>query len=575
MENGSVRWILCAFFLAAVSGCKAYYSDVDSRIEQRAAQPIDVMPAMLEKLPAPMEETKKRASFGQPTAMELGAVKNTPALGFVPVASEKEKTPPAKEQKENEMMKRLEFKESVLGWKIPDIKLPPRNVPEKDYEAAIKKQFPPLPAMPKLPEAQMGPEGRALTLAQLQEIALRMNPKIRQAHLKVEAARGAALQAGLYPNPSFGYEASAIAQGNQDGQRSPGQQGGFVEQTIVTMGKRTLARQAALRDVQIMEQNLRQAESDLQSQVRSGYFAVLSAREHYRVIKGLTELTDELFSVLLAQMRGGEVAAYEPMQIRVLAMQARGTLTLAQNRYLAAWRVLAATLGVPDMPLTALEGRIDMAVPHFEHDQVLAHVLKYHTDVISAQLGVERSSLLVRLAEVQPYPDVTVHAAFQKDYTTPPFGTITNVTVALPFPLYDRNQGNIQAARALWRKAVDDNQRVRNDLTARTAEAFERYDNNRKLLDMYKKDILPNQVQAFRAALARHAALGGVSYNDVVTSQQTLATLINSYLGALNDQWTSVVDISNLLQTNDLFQTQPLDEVAPIPDVYEIYQKRP
>ena len=104
------------------------------------------------------------------------------------------------------------------------------------------------------------------------------------------------------------------------------------------------------------------------------------------------------------------------------------------------------------------------------------------------------------------------------------------------------------------------------------ADAFERYDNNRTLLELYKKDILPNQVQAFRAAVARHAAVAdkSVSYNDVVTAQQTLATLINSYLGALNDQWTSVVDIAHLLQTRDLFQMQPFDEVAPVPDIEEI-----
>ena len=76
---------------------------------------------------------------------------------------------------------------------------------------------------------------------------------------------------------------------------------------------------------------------------------------------------------------------------------------------------------------------------------------------------------------------------------------------------------------------------------------------------MYQQQMLPNQVQAFRAAVARHAAGGdkNVSYNDIVTVQQSMASLINSYLGVLNDQWASVVDIASLTQTRDLFQTQP------------------
>jgi cobalt-zinc-cadmium efflux system outer membrane protein len=414
-------------------------------------------------------------------------------------------------------------------------------------------------------------------VSDLQQIALRTNPLLRQAHLDIDAARGLALQAKLYPNPSIGYEASTVGQGNTDGNRSPGQQGGFYEQQIVTMGKLTLAHHAALRDVQINEQRLRQTEADVQAQVRAGYFAVLSAQKNYETTRSLAKLTDELYNVLLAQLRAGEVAAYEPMQIRVLAVQARASLIQSQNRYLSAWKQLAAVMGTPTLPLTAVAGKIDMSVPQFEHDRVLEYVLANHSDVQTAQLAVEKNRFLARLAEVQPYPDLTVHAAFQKDYTTPPFGTVANITVGLPFPLWNRNQGSIQAAQSQLQRALYEDQRVRNELTGKVAEAFERYQNNRALLKMYKDQILPNQVQAFRAAVARHAALGAeagkVSYNDLVTSQQTLASLINNYLVALNDQWTSVVDISHLLQTRDLFQNQPLEEMAPVPEMHEIMRR--
>ena len=557
-----MRWFLCASVLALFAGCRAYSLDIDDRIDERAAQPIDERPVEKPKQP----EMPKQQPVSSPS-LQAQLLPPTPALiELVSATKEGNDT-----KKQPNMMQRLEFKEELLGIKIDDIRIPP-NTQKKEFEAAIKKYFPPLPAPAILPEASPGPNGRPLTLTDLQQIAVRANPKIRQAHLDIESARGVALQAGLYPNPNIAYEGSAIGQGNQDGQRSPGQQGGFIEQTIVVAGKKTIARDAALRDVQIAGQHLKQAESDLQSQVRAGYFAVLSARENYRVVRGLTGLTDELLSILLGQLRVGEVAAaFEPMQIRVLAMQSRQTLVIARNRYVSAWKQLAANLGTPEMPLTELEGRIDMPVPHFNRDQVLAYVLANHTDVISAQFGVDKNRLLTRLAEVQPYPDVTLHTGFQKDYTTPPFGSIANVTVSVPFPLWDRNQGNIQSARALLRRAMEDHLRVRNDLTARTAEAFERYDNNAALLEMYKKNILPNQVQAFRAALTRHFFVGGASYLDVVNSQQTLASLIGNYLTALNEQWTAVVDIANLLQTPDLFQTHSVDPVAPIPDINEIF----
>ncbi len=554
-----MRWILCASVLAGLSGCHAYTLDIDGRIAQRAAQPIDVQTPKGETLPPPV-----KATFGVPQTDG-----NVEAAVHLIQGEPKERDKTVKG-----IIDRIQAPRDLIGFEVEDIKLAPPKATPKEKEEAIKKQFPALKAMPKLPEAQIGPEGRPFSLSDLQQIALRTNPLIRQAHFDVEAARGLALQAKLYPNPTLGYEASTIGQVNTDGQRSPGQQGAFFEQTIVTMGKLRLAHEAGLRDVQISEQKLKQAEADVQAQVRKDYFAVLSAQKNFETTKALTQMTDELYNVLLLQLTAGEVAAYEPMQIRVLANQARNALTLAHNRYSAAWKQLAATLGTPGMPLTAVAGRIDMPVPHFEHDQVLAYVLSNHTDVVAVQYAIERTRLLARLAEVQPFPDVTLHVAFQKDYTTPPFGTVTNVNVGVPFPLFNRNQGNIQAMRAQVGKAMDDNLRVRNDLTRKVADVFERYDNNRQILDMYRKEILPNQVQAFRAAVVRHAAVAdkSVSYNDLVTSQQTLAGLITSYLGALGDQWTAVVDIGNLLQTRDLFQTQGLDEVAPIPDVEEIFR---
>jgi cobalt-zinc-cadmium efflux system outer membrane protein len=561
-----MRRLVCASVMFAMTGCHALYTNVDSRVEQRAAHPIDVLPTHLDPaqptqtlLEHPSDKAAPRVGLGSPEGPD----------NLMQAAAQTKQPEPGKS-----MLQLLTANEKLLGWKVPDIVLPPPGDPNR--EKAFAKYFPPLPAMPTLPEAKPAPHGRAYSLSDLQQIALRMNPLIRQAHQDIEAMRGAALQAGLYPNPSVGYEASTIGQGDNNGNRSPGQQGGYIEQTIILAGKLTLAREAALRDVQISEQKLKETEADLQAQVRAGYFAVLSAQKNFESTKALAELTDQLYNVLLLQMKAGEVAAYEPMQIRVLSMQARGALVQAHNRYVASWKQLAATLGTPGAPLTTLEGRIDMPVPHFDHDQVLRYVLANHTDIASAQFGVEKARLQARLAEVQPFPDVTVQVGLQKDYTAPPFGAVANVNVGVPIPFWNRNQGNIQTARAQLGRALQENARVQNDLTSKVAEAFQRYENNRVLLAMYKDTILPNQVQAFRAAVARHAAVGdkGVSYFDLVNSQQTLASLIRDYLGALNDQWTSVVDIAHLMQSRDLFQTQPMDAVAPIPDVYELYRER-
>src|SRR5205807_1270644 len=104
----------------------------------------------------------------------------------------------------------------------------------------------------------------------------------------VEAARGAALQAGAYPNPNFGYQWDTAGTG-----ATAGYQGAFVEQTIKTGGKLKLAQAAALMDLLNAQLALRRAQTDLTAQVRAGYFAVLVAQETIQVTGALARLTDE------------------------------------------------------------------------------------------------------------------------------------------------------------------------------------------------------------------------------------------------------------------------------------------
>src|SRR5262249_23138841 len=124
---------------------------------------------------------------------------------------------------------RLQIPPDLPRAQAPPIILPPASAPRKEKAAAIEQLYPPLPPLGPEPKPAPGPEGRALTLADLQQLAMTNSPVLRQAAADVEAARGAAVQAGTHPNPTVGYEVDQWNSG-----RTTGQQGGFVEQLIKT-----------------------------------------------------------------------------------------------------------------------------------------------------------------------------------------------------------------------------------------------------------------------------------------------------------------------------------------------------
>src|SRR6266404_6745701 len=77
-----------------------------------------------------------------------------------------------------------------------------------------------------------------MALADFEALADANNPTLKQANAFVRRSQEQARQAGLYPNPSVGYEGEQIRGGSYGG----GEQGGFVAQTIVLGGKLGLRR---------------------------------------------------------------------------------------------------------------------------------------------------------------------------------------------------------------------------------------------------------------------------------------------------------------------------------------------
>jgi cobalt-zinc-cadmium efflux system outer membrane protein len=383
-------------------------------------------------------------------------------------------------------------------------------------------------------------------LAELQRLAVDNSPALKQSAADVTAARGAAVQAGLHPNPTVGYQGDQIGSGH-----TAGQQGGFLSQTIVTNGKLGLAQAAALAEVTRTEAALQQARADLLAQVRGRYFALQTATESVRIAEEMARTADALAERQRRLLESGQpVAPHEVDQARALAATARGEVIQARNRRTAAERQLAALTGNPDLTVPAT-GPGEEAVPAVEFDELRKRILETHTELRVAAAQVERARFEVELARVTPLPNVETHTYLQYDYTThtPQFG----LQVGVALPVFDGNQGNIARAEAQFVRASHEAARVRQELTQRLTEAFERYTTGRQLLEQYRTEILPNQTKAFEGLRKRfEQEPGKVSFTEVVLGQQTLANTYAGYLTVVSAAWLAVADLGRLAQTENL-----------------------
>jgi cobalt-zinc-cadmium efflux system outer membrane protein len=549
-----IRSFCCALCVMSLAGC-CFSSRVDMEVGELAdrVDHIEIRPALdlapgattpesdtkPELLPAPAPEPEKEPGV---------SLKRDAAVQSI-VWQKVDKKPP----------ERLIDPKGLPGADVPPItKFPEDPEQKKRY---LAKLFPPLPPAPRLRPTAPGPEGMPLTLSDLQRLAVTYSPTIKNAEAAVTAAAGAVKQAGAYPNPAFFFEQDTVGTG-------PAGYNGFgIHQTVKTGNKLKLQQAAAMMDWLNARLALKRAYSDLAYQVRSNYFAVLVALEGVKINEALYRFTNDIYRYQVEWVEGQLAAPYEPLQLRPLAIQARFNLVQAQQQYLASWKQLAATLGLRDMPPSEMAGQVNMPVPVFEYNDVLARVLARHTDVLTAYNSIQKAKFNLELAKVTPVPDVDLNILAQKDTTAPPNLIVHSLQVSIPVPVFDQNIGGIRQAEGLLSQALTGPDQTRNTLTNNLADAYNRYVTARENVEIAMQQCR-DQLLAYRSLRARRDSdPTAVGFGDVVTAQQTLAGYIAGYVTALGLQWTAVNDVANLLQTDDLFGVGPRLEMGPVPDL--------
>ncbi|OHB85870.1 MAG: hypothetical protein A2V98_24875 [Planctomycetes bacterium RBG_16_64_12] len=383
-----------------------------------------------------------------------------------------------------------------------------------------------------------------MALAELEEMALQRNPTLAQAAARVEAARGNYVQVGLHPNPVAGYIGAEM--GNEG---RAGQQGGFLSQELVTAKKLQLNRSVASEEVRQAEYAWEMQRQRVLTDVRRSFYDVLVAQRTVELTEQLARLGEEGVKSVEALIRGKEVARGDLLQARIEADTANVLLERARNRYVAAWRNLAAVAGAADMAPGPLAGDVQDGLSQLTWEDTFSRLLAESPQLASAQAGVARAQAALSRQCAGRVPNVDLQGAVQYDNATQ--DTFATLQVGLPIPIYNRNQGNIRRAQAELLAAQRNVQTVRLALQQRLAVAFEQYTNARYQVDKYQHDILPNAEASLKLTNSGYRQ-GEYSYLSLLTAQRTFFQTNLTYLDALRDLRASATAIEGNLLSDSL-----------------------
>lgn len=405
---------------------------------------------------------------------------------------------------------------------------------------------------PRMGRAQERAQGALFTLEQAEKVAGESNPTLRQAEAEIRAAKARQQQAGLYPNPRVAYAGDEIRGGSVGG----GKQGFFVEQTIVTGSKLGLSREVFGKETNLAEIEAEEQRTRVQSAVRMAYLRVLAVQELLDARRDLARIAQDSVAAQRRLMNTGQADETGVLEAEVEAQRMRMAARMQENTLREEWRSLAAVMGSQEMPLQTVAGNLEINWPELNEEEAVEAIAKQSPAVRIAGAATLHAEAIVARARREAIPDVQVRGGME--YNNELLGSapyakgwegIAEVNVQLP--LFNRNQGNVAAARADVERASEEQKRIALTLRERAASVVDQYANARLMAVEYRDEILPRAKKAYGLMVDKYGLMLA-SYPRVLESQRKLYELQLEYIVALEGVWMNGIALQGYLLTDGL-----------------------
>jgi outer membrane protein, heavy metal efflux system len=408
------------------------------------------------------------------------------------------------------------------------------------------------PEYPRMGRSQESAKGALVTLEQVEKIAGELNPTLRQAEAEIRAAKARQQQSGLYPNPTVAYTGDEIRGGSVGG----GKQGFFVQQTVVTGGKLGLSREVFGKEVKLAEIEAEEQKMRVQSAVKMAFLRVLAAQELLDARRDMGTIAQDAAETQRRLMNTGQADETEVLEVEVEAQRMRMSTRMQENTLREEWRSLAAVIGQPDLPLMTVAGDLEKGWPEVNEEEVVDTIAKQSPAVRIADMAETRAQSVLGRARREAIPDIQVRGGMEYNNEllgNMPFakGWEGIAEVAVEVPLFNRNQGNVTAARADIERAGQEKKRIALTLRERAASVVDQYANARLMAVEYRDQMLPLAKKAYGLMVEKYGRMLA-SFPRVLDAQRKLYELQIEYIGALESVWTNGIALQGYLLTDGL-----------------------
>ncbi len=403
-------------------------------------------------------------------------------------------------------------------------------------------------------DAQSATPPDTLTFSEAVQRAQSSNPALRAAGFEKEATEAIVSQSGRLGNPTLHFETENLgASGSETTQATL-----VLSQPIELGGDRSARRAVAQADVDLATSALDLALVRLVADVRTRFATAIAAQDGVRLAAESLELAETARYVTSEQVDAGDRSPVDLTRAEVAVAEAQAHAARANAKEHAAFSALAMLWReAPDF--AAVESiEVELSVPPYE---LLTAGLAASPTLARFAVETARREAVVRLERAHRIPNPTISAGYRQ-FFDPGAGAFV-VGIALPLPVFDRNSGNVAAARA--RLAAVDAEQDAFLIEAQTllAEAYGELTASAVEARILRLEALP-RAEDVADRIDEGYREGKFELLDVLDARRTLVALRSNYMDALAAFRGASADVARLLGLADLTLTSI--EQIPTPD---------
>jgi cobalt-zinc-cadmium efflux system outer membrane protein len=387
-----------------------------------------------------------------------------------------------------------------------------------------------------------------LGLEDLEQIALINNPSLARAQAMVAAAQGNWVQVGLPPNFGFGYSGQQFGSGPRPTNQA--QHGLLIGGELIMGHKLKLNRAVAEHEIFRAQQHMYAQQQRVLTDVRVAFYESLLAQRNLELAQQLLKIASDAQTTAQWLFDHGESAEVDFRQAQLEVYAAENSLNDARQRHFAAWQMLRAVAGVPQMAPSVLRGDLEQIPEEIDFEATLGRLLATSPEIGAAVANIDRAQAALVRAQREPIPNIQFQGGPQEDESIRG-KTDASLQVLMPLPFINRNQGAIAQARAEITAAQRALEQAELDLQNRLAPVYERYASAAYRVRNFREKILPlnaRQLELVKSGWSK----GELPFLNYLIAQQRYFMTNRDYLQSLLDLRTSAAQIEGLLLSNSL-----------------------